>query len=218
MFYGSEFKGWSTLARLTCEKYGLPDPLDIMMEPWRPDRWRLFCKEAITTQWEAKLRCEAADMDSLHYLDTASLNLSTPMNIWIRAGLDSGQVRKATIVSWMTLGVFKTRENLSKMKLVKTDKCLACEKNQQENLSHFVLHCDFFSKIREEYLPQLAILNKGFSSIVNDEKLLMLSILNPESKQLPEESRLYCDSSFKIARSFCYDIYKKREKFYEKKS
>ena len=103
------------------------------------------------------------------------------MNIWICAGSDSGQVRKTTIVSWMTLGVFKTRENLAKMKLVKNDKCLACDKNQQENLSHFVLHCDYFAKIREEYLPQLAILNKGFSNIVNNEKLLLLSILNPES-------------------------------------
>ena len=117
----------------------------------------------------------------------------------------------------MSLRIFKTRENLAKMKLVKNDKCLAFDKNQQENLSHFVLHCDYFAKIREEYLPQLAIMNKGFSSIVKTEKLLMLSILNPESEQLPEESRLYCDSSFKIARSFSYDIYKKREQFYEKK-
>ena len=104
------------------------------------------------------------------------------------------------------------------MKLTHTVKCLACDKNQQENLAHFVLHCDYFAKIREEYLPQLAILNKGFSNIVNNEKLLLLSILNPESEKLPEESKLYCDRSFKILRSFCYDIYKEREKFYEIKS
>ena len=115
----------------------------------------------------------------------------------------------------MGLGVFKTRENLAKMKLVKTDKCLACKKDETENLSHLLLYCDFFKNIREEYLPKLALLNNNFSSIVNNEKLLILSILNPESELIPEEARLYCDTAFRLSRSFCYDLYKKREKFYE---
>ena len=63
--------------------------------------------------------------------------------------------------------------------------------------------------------PKLALLNNNFSSIVNDEKMLILSILNPESEMIPAEARLYCDTAFRISRSFCYDLYKKREKFYE---
>ena len=215
MFYGNNFKGWSTIARKTCQKYGLTDPLDLIMEPWRADRWRLHCKQAVTTHWETKLRYEATEMESLQYLDCESLSLSAPMNIWVRAGMDSGKVKKTTIVSWMGLGIFKTRENLHKMKLVKSDKCLACEKNETENLPHLLLYCDYFKHIREEYLPKLALLNKHFSSIVNNEKMLILSILNPESEMLPAEARLYCETAFDMSRSFCYNIYKKREKFYE---
>ena len=95
-------------------------------------------------------------------------------------------------------------ENLAKMILVQTDKCLACDKNQQENLAHFVLHCDYFAKIMEEYLPQLAILNKGFSNIVNNGKLLLLPILNPESEKLPEESK--SKVIFDVV-NFCLDVF-----------
>ena len=96
MFYGIDFKGWITLA----QKYGLPDPLDIMIDPWRPDRWGLYFKYAVTIHCNAKLRCEAAEMDSLQYLESSA---------------GECQVRKATVVSWMTLGVFKTCENLAKI-------------------------------------------------------------------------------------------------------
>ena len=64
MVYGTDFKGWSTLARLTYQKNGVPDPLDIMIDPWRPDRWGLYFKYAVTIHCNAKLRCEAAEMDS----------------------------------------------------------------------------------------------------------------------------------------------------------
>ena len=118
----------------------------------------------------------------------------------------------------MLLGVFKTRENLAKMKTVKSDKCLACTKNETKNLSHLLLHCDFYANIRDEYLLQLAILNPNISTIVNNEKQLIISILDPESKMLPIETRLYCDKSFIISRSYCYDLFNKREKFYKLKS
>ena len=215
MFYGHNFKGWSTLARKTCQKYDLPDPLDIITNPWRPDRWRSHCKEAITAHWENKLKSEAAKLNSLQYLDVESLNLTNSMNIWLRAGLDSNHVRKATVVSWMSLGIFKTRENLARMNLVKSDKCLACDENQIENLPHLLLTCIFFAKIRDEYLPKLTLLNPNFSKLVNNESQLIISILNPESTLLPEDTRLHCDKSFNISRSYCYDIFRKREKFYE---
>ena len=128
------------------------------------------------------------------------------------------KLKKTTVVSWMTMGVFKTRENLAKMKLIQSDYCLACDKHESENLSHLVLHCDFYAKIRDEYLPKIAILNPNFKDIMDNELQIIISILNPESLQLPESARLNCEKSFQLSRSFCYDLYKKREKFYEMKS
>ena len=85
MFYGHELKGWSTLVRKTCQKYDLPDPLEVMTHPWRPDRWRSHCKEVVTKQWEEKMKGEALSLDSLKHLDIQSLNLNTPSDNWIRA-------------------------------------------------------------------------------------------------------------------------------------
>ncbi len=45
------FEGWSALLRRTCLIYGLEDPLDILQEPWRSDRWRQHCKEVVTEYW-----------------------------------------------------------------------------------------------------------------------------------------------------------------------
>ena len=36
VFYDSQFIGWSSLTRLTANKYGLPDPVQYMQSPWRP--------------------------------------------------------------------------------------------------------------------------------------------------------------------------------------
>ena len=197
--------------------YGLHKTLvfTTMYIPWRADRWRGHCSQVINTHWANKLRSEAAELDCLQYLELESLNLDVPMNIWRRAGLNSEQATKATVVSWMLLGVFKTREKLAKMKKVKSDKCLACGENEIESLPHLLLKCTYYAKIREEYLPKLAILNPNFSSILNNERKIIISILDPESKLLPTESRLNCDEAFQLSRSFCYDLFKKRDKFYE---
>ena len=214
-FYGNKLKGWSTLVRETCQKYDLPDPLDYMSNPWRADRWRHHCDQVIHTHWVNKLSSEAARLDSLLYLDIESLNLNTPISIWKRAGLNSNYSRKTTIVSWMIMGVFKTRERLAKMKKVKTDKCLACNTNDSETLPHLLLYCSFFTKIREEYLPKLAVMNQHISLLVDNETKLVISILDPGSKLLPPEARLDSDEAFQLSRSFCFDLYQKREKYYE---
>ena len=54
-FYGINFSGWSGLVRRTCAQYNLPDPLQYLQHPWRPDRWRDFCKKTIADHWDRKL-------------------------------------------------------------------------------------------------------------------------------------------------------------------
>ena len=113
------------------------------------------------------------------------------------------------------MGVFKTRERLAKMKKVKTNKCLACNMNETETLPHLLLYCSFFTKIREEYLPKLAVMNRHISLLVDNETKLVISILDPGSKLLPPEARLDSDEAFQLSRSFCFYLYQKREKYYE---
>ena len=77
-FFNEKFAGWSGLLRTTANKYGLPDPLQYMEHPWRPDRWRSHCKTVIADYWDKKLRNEAKQKTSSLYADLESLSTSAP--------------------------------------------------------------------------------------------------------------------------------------------
>ena len=216
-FYGVNFPGWSGLVRRTCLKYGLPDPLQYLQHPWRADRWRQHCKRIVQDYWETQLIQVVKSSETLQYVDTEAASLSIPMRGWQLAGLCSVQVRQATIVNWMVLGVYFTRELLFKMKKVNSDKCLGCETDTSENLEHFIIHCPFYQNIREEYLPKFILLNPNISSIFNDEKQAILSILDPVSSKLPDTVRngwSSVNAAYDVSRKFCADMHKKRDKFY----
>ena len=114
VFYDSQFCGWSGLVRQTAAKYSLPDPMDYMLAPWRPDRWRAHCRGVIASYWDKKLKQKAESLSSLGMLDVANLSILQPAKVWSMAGLDSTEVKKAAVTNWMTLGVYQTREILFK--------------------------------------------------------------------------------------------------------
>ena len=125
-FYGADFPGWSGLVRRTCLKYGLPDPLPYLQHPWRADRWRAHCKRTVQDHWDKKLIDEVKTSPTLKYIDTNYVTTKLPMRVWQMAGLCSNSVKMATVVSWMTLGVYFTRVLLFKMRKTKSQNCLGC--------------------------------------------------------------------------------------------
>ena len=159
VFFDEKFGGWSGLVRKTAEKYGLPDPLLYMMNPWRPDRWRAHCRTEIVKFWDSELRNEAeyskdGDQKSCAiFIDTESLSTTQPMRIWQQAGLSSQAVKEATPVSWMFCGTYFTCELLYKLKKIASHACL-CDGSTTEHLSHFLLTRDLYSEIRNRYIPQ----------------------------------------------------------------
>ena len=79
--------------------YGLPDPMQYLEHPLRPDRWRSHCRTVITEYWDTKLRADALPRSSSQYADIESLSTTVQMRIWQQAGLNSTAVKQATIVS-----------------------------------------------------------------------------------------------------------------------
>ena len=220
VFYCSKFGGWSGLVRKTTEKYSLPDPAHYMMHPWRADRWRSHCRDVIADHWDHKLKQTAEVMNSLYLLDVPSLSIMKPAKLWSMAGLDSKEVKKAAVVNWMILGVYKTREILHKMKTVKSPMCTACQTNSVGSLSHYLLYCPYTEEIRQQYVPQFIVANPKVARLTGNEALLMISILDPESCLLPKEIRYNWESSTKIyalSRDYVYNVHKKFEKFYSEK-
>ena len=119
-FYDVNFTGWSGLVRKTCLRYGLPDPLQILLYPWRPDRWRQHCKEKIISFWENYLKENLSTSQQAALVDVDNLSLSKPLQLWEEAGLESQDVLKTTIVSWMLLGVYQTKDELKDMLVMGT--------------------------------------------------------------------------------------------------
>ena len=110
-----------------------------MLNPCRPYRLRTHCRDIIANHWDHKLKQTAEAMNSLYLLETSSLSIMKPAKVWSMAGLDSNEVRKATVVNWMTLGVYKTRETLHKTKVIKSPLCTACGTHSIGSLSHYLL-------------------------------------------------------------------------------
>ena len=81
-FYGVTFTGWSGLVRRTCHFYGLPDPLQYLQNPWRPDRFRDHCKKSVISYWETKFLQTVEETPSLQYTDTRTASLTIPMRGW----------------------------------------------------------------------------------------------------------------------------------------
>jgi hypothetical protein len=139
------------------------------------------------------------------------------MRVWQMAGLCSISARQATVQNWMLLGVYFTRIFLHKIKKVKSPLCLGCNE-KSEDLVHFILHCGYFSMIREKYLPQYITQNGKLSEILNNQELIMLTILDPLSSKLPEtvtKNWLSVKTAYSISREFCYNMHKKRDKLYQ---
>ena len=111
--YPLDFPVWSGLVRRSAMKYSwLPDPLQYLQHPWRPDRWRTHCSGIISQHWDEKLREDASSRSTLELLDVSGLSISKPHRIYSKAGLVPSEVTKATVVSWMLLGTYYTREIL----------------------------------------------------------------------------------------------------------
>jgi hypothetical protein len=139
------------------------------------------------------------------------------MRIWQKAGLNSNSVKEAMPVSWMYCGTYFTRQLLNKMKKVKSPEC-ACDTGLSENLSHFILHCELYDSIRQQYIPQYVQMNSNVLSICDDEVLLLISILDPLSSKLPARITKNWSSVsavYELSRKFIYRMHLKREKIYK---
>ena len=68
----------------------------------------------------------AASCPFLDMLDTSRVNLNDPHPIWTAAGSNPVSIRKATIVTWLLLNVYRTGERLFQMKKAKPSKCIFC--------------------------------------------------------------------------------------------
>ena len=114
------------------------------------------------------------------------LNMISPHPIWTAAGTNPVSVRKATIVTWLLLNVYKTGERLFKMKKVKTPQCDLCLESLETQL-HFALKCGALLQIRSQYMERFVAACPNITQYISNQRILFLAILDPYSPILPED-------------------------------
>ena len=212
------FPGWSGLARRTAALYGIIDPLELFQNPWESKRWSQFIKKTVFRYWTTLLQNNASSYTSLNMLDTSRLDLTAPHPIWSAAGSNPISVRKATVVTWLLLNVYKTGERLHKMKKKKTPECVLCQAPVEDQL-HFALHCPALFTIRSQYINQFIELCPSITKYMTNETLLLVILLDPFSPIVPNEIRDWWSSSsdevYKTSRNYFHDLHSKRIKIIE---
>ena len=84
----------------------------------------------------------------------------------------------------------------------------------EDSLYHFLLICSAFENIRNPFLQKLTTGNDGIELISDNNKLMTIAILDPESNFLPDQVRKGwkdLDETYKIARDFAFHMFKKRK-------
>ena len=74
--------------------------------------------------------------------------------------------------------------------------------------------------IRSQYINEFIELCPSITKYISDERVLLLSLLDPFSPLVPADVRdswKDSDKVYKTSRNFFYDLHKKREKIIEKK-
>ena len=149
----------------------------------------------------------------LEFINTTTLTTAKPHNIYKYAGLDSNNVRKCTAQMWFLLGVYHTNELLYKMGKSKISNCPRCQCG--DSITHMILHCQEFSQIRQTFISDLSEQNASIAKYLDNDKISIVTFLDPESPSLPcEISEGWRDISkvYQLCRDFCWNIHAKKEK------
>ena len=101
-------KSWFHQIMEISEKYMLPDPISIMMNPPSKDSLKTLAKLKVLDWWENKLRSDIALLPSLSMFKAEFMSLSVPHPIWTSAISSNYEVRKATVQARMLGGRYRT--------------------------------------------------------------------------------------------------------------
>ena len=142
-------QSWFQQIRQLCLTYGLDHPLKLLDSPPSKTKFKALIKEKVVEHWERVLREEAANLPSLQYFVAENASLSCQHLVWSTSTVNSHESRKATILSRMTSGRFRS-EYLTRhwsgnsQGFCKADTCV----EMIGDLEHLLLNCTALSSVR----------------------------------------------------------------------
>ena len=172
-------KSWFFQVYDLCEKYSLPPPVQLLMNPLSKEQFKKLVKARVINFWENTLRSEAAPLTSLQYFKPCNMSLTKPHPIWTSAGSSPSKVTMATVQARMLSGRFRTESLCSKWKINCTGKCLlssSCS-SEKEDLEHILSQCPALDPTRKK----LTDFARKYCQEVPDISNLIIDFLQPSN-------------------------------------
>ena len=163
--------------------YNLPHPLSILAQPTAKAVYNRKVQSKVTDYWESELRANALILTSIPFFKPEYMSLRSPHPMWLSAGSNPFECRKAVIAARMLSGRYPTDRLCRHWSQNRDGYCQlpACAPTQSPgSLEHLLLHCSALHQEREKLVQlclQLSSDNLTLSSILvpvlcSDNKVL----------------------------------------------
>ena len=148
-------KSWFFIIHELCIQYGLPHPLDLLLNPPTKMAYKKKVKAHVIDYWEQRLRAEVADLHSLLYFKPRYMSLAKPHPIWTACGPNPFEVHKACCTVKMLSGRYLTDWLQRHWTQNKSGRCLLplCSSSETPGtLEHLLLFCPSLSTKKSDLL------------------------------------------------------------------
>ena len=218
-------QSWFQQIRQICLLYGLDHPLKLLGTPPTKTSFKQHVKKMITSYWESVLREEASNLPSLQYFVAENASLRWQHPVWTTSAKSSHETRKATILSRMTSGRFRSEYLTRHWSGHSQGFCKADTCNEViGDLEHLLLQCPALSSVRarlwnmffEQSIKYPALLLFLQRLDKSPPKLKMQFILDPSAfPDIHEIWNLFgqpgIDHVYYLVRTYAYYIYREKQ-------
>ena len=214
---------WSAHLRTLCQRYRLPNPLQLLQDGVTMDKahWKTLTKTNVTVYYEKKLRADAQRNSKMKYLNVNMQGLSGIPHPALQNITSTQDVQKLRYHLKFLCGDFLTAERLSRDNNT-SPQCKLCL-TAVETTAHVLTKCRATSEVQRDLIPTLLNTiqdidphNHILLSPIPTEYLTQF-LLDCTSPNLPEPYRIPAHNPcvgdiFKITRNWCYRSSKLRSR------
>ena len=195
---------WVKMAQSIIEEYNLPSIRDLLYNPPTKSHWKILVQSTVRASWEKRLKDEAKQMSSLHYLVTDACKLGHTHRVWSLEGRSSLEVVKATVKAKLLVSRYPLYSCRVSGKFYKAP-CPLCSA-QDETVEHFLLCCPALECDRRPIMNSILSVIPDFNFSRDPEcltKVLLDSSAYISSDPLAERIE-------ELSRNLCYKLHYRR--------
>ena len=174
----SESTSWSMFVR--ARDIALKYDIDLVSQwhhPWNKITWKQYIRESIFGPNHTSLIRQAMDKTSLKWLDIKLCQRGEAHPIWKSSTYSIINTKRASIRARLLCGTYLLQDKIQKLNQGSDATCTLCQKDE-ETVYHFLLHCPFLKKRREEALPGIIQMLEQVVEGDADDRDLVKAILN----------------------------------------